>query len=291
MTKMTIESAAKINLALDVTGKLPNGYHTIESVFQTVGIYDTVTAELNGSGKITIECQTPDSFALSDPIPCDERNIAYKAAKLFFGENNLNCGCGIHIKKGIPSQAGMGGGSSDAAAVLYILNRLTELNISSAELAKLGARLGADVPFFLTGGTAYVSGIGEKITPIRDYSGKILVIAKGADGVSTAEAYRSIDSLVNPTHPDVEKLLYALKSGEDAYEFFGNIFEEAVQLKSVDEIREKMLECNALAAHMTGSGSAVFGMFGSLTDAEKCASELSSEGFFAQACRTVKGSL
>ena len=165
MTKITVKNAAKINLVLDVTGKLPNGYHTIESIFQNVGIYDEITVELTGNG-ISVTCEIPERFAQSDEIPCDERNIAYKAAKLFFERYEFNCGCNISIKKGIPSQAGMGGGSSDAAAVLYILNQLTGANAAAERLSQLGSKLGADVPFFLTGGTAYVTGIGEKMTEI-----------------------------------------------------------------------------------------------------------------------------
>ncbi len=197
---MRIKAAAKINLALDVTGVLPNGYHSIESVFQTVGIYDEVEVELDDSGIITLNCEQPEAFMAADKIPCDERNIAYKAADKFLRDNSLNCGCRIHIKKGIPPQAGMGGGSTDAAAVLYCLQKLTGKSISAPE------KLGADVPFFLTGGTAYVEGIGEKIVPIADFSGKILVIAKGAEGVSTAVAYRAIDMLENPPHPQTREL-------------------------------------------------------------------------------------
>ena len=145
---MRVKTAAKINLALDVTGKLPNGYHTIESVFQTVGLYDEVSVELTESG-IELGCEVPEEFASADPIPCDERNIAYKAAKLFFEENGMDCGCRIHIKKGIPSQAGMGGGSTDAAAVLYCLGELTGKSVSAPE------KLGADVPGHRRGNKAY----------------------------------------------------------------------------------------------------------------------------------------
>ena len=151
---MKVKTAAKVNLALDVTGKLPNGYHTIESVFQTVGLYDEISVELTEKG-ITLSCEVPEQFAVSDHIPCDERNIAYKAAKLFFEENDMDCGCNIHIKKGIPSQAGMGGGSTDAAAVLYCLGRLTGTSVSKPE------KLGADVPFFLTGGGSVHQVLGE----------------------------------------------------------------------------------------------------------------------------------
>lgn len=277
---MKVKTPAKINLALDVTGRLDNGYHSIESVFQTVGIYDEVTIELTESG-ISVSCEVPEYFASSDPIPCDERNIAYKTAKFFFEQHDIKSGCRIHIKKDIPSQAGMGGGSTDAAAVLYCLSKMTGKEIIFPE------KLGADVPFFLTGGTAYVSGIGEKITPVTDYKG-YFVIAKGRQGVSTAEAYRKIDSLVNPVHPPVNKLVEAIeKSPENAYKYFGNLFEEAIQLDEVNTIKSIMLEYNALSAVMTGSGSAVFGLFSSLLMAEACANDLFYSGFYAEICKSV----
>ena len=281
---MKIKTAAKINLALDVTGKLPNGYHTIESVFQTVGLYDEVSVELTEKG-IELTCEVPEVFASADPIPCDERNIAFKAAKLFFEENGMDCGCRIHIKKGIPSQAGMGGGSTDAAAVLYCLGELTGKSVIKPE------KLGADVPFFLTGGTAYVEGIGEKIKPIADYSGRILVIAKGREGVSTAAAYSSIDSLSSPEHPETRKLAEAIKGSPDAaYRFFGNLFEQAVELAEVEDIRKTMSENGSLRAVMTGSGSAVFGLFDTVEQAGICAEKLSSKGYFACVSETVPDS-
>ena len=278
---MKVKAAAKINLALDVTGKLENGYHTIESVFQTVGLYDEVTVELTDSG-IELSCEVPEEFTSADPIPCDERNIAYKAARKFFDENGMDCGCRIHIKKGIPSQAGMGGGSTDAAAVIYCLGRLTGKSMKAPE------KLGADVPFFLTGGTAYVEGIGEKITPIADYSGHILVIGKGREGVSTAEAYGNIDSLIAPNHPEVHKLVNDIENApEEAYKYFGNLFEQAVSLSEVDDIKSSMLEEKALSAVMTGSGSAVFGLFADNDTAESCAEKLKANGYFAAVCETV----
>ena len=220
--KITVKTSAKINLALDVTGKLPNGYHTIESVFQTVGIYDTVTVSLNESGKITVTCDVPE-------IPCNEKNIAYKSARLFLDENGLENGCTIDIKKNIPSQAGMGGGSSDAAAVIYCLERLTGKTLANTE------RIGADVPFFMTGGTALVEGIGEKITPIADYSGRILVIAKGEKGISTAEAYRLIDTEERTVPISVKQLVKAIEENSDnAYKYFRNAFEYVTDLEEVD---------------------------------------------------------
>ncbi len=278
---MKVKAAAKINLALDVTGKLPNGYHTIESVFQTVGLYDEVSVELTGEG-ITFTCEVPEKFAQSDEIPCDERNIAYKTARKFLDENGIDTGCRIHIKKGIPSQAGMGGGSTDAAAVIFCLSQLTGKSFSAPE------KIGADVPFFLTGGTAFVEGIGEKITPIADFSGKILVIAKGKEGVSTVEAYGAVDSLKNPVHPDVKGLVRAISDGsDDVYGYIGNLFESAICLDEVADIKAKMASNGALAACMTGSGSAVFGIFDTQEKAAECADILELSGYFAEVCETV----
>ena len=284
---MKIRTAAKINLALDVTGRLPDGYHIIESVFQSVGLYDEVSAELCSAG-ITVSCDVPEDFAQADPIPCDERNIAYKAAKLFFEETGFTGGCNIHITKGIPSQAGMGGGSTDAAAVLHCLNTLTGKKLPLQQLCIIGKKLGADVPFCLTGGTAYVGGIGEDITPLPDFSKRILVIAKGTQGVSTGEAYARIDALEAPVHPQTDKLVDSLKNAPDtAYRYFGNLFEQAVQLDEVDKLKSAMLNKDALKANMTGSGSAVFGLFESREAADVCAEKLRKWGYFAQVCETV----
>lgn len=289
---MKIKTAAKINLALDVSGRLENGYHTIKSIFQTVGIYDEVSVELTAeSGEITVGCVQTDLLSKSDSVPDGEKNIAFRAAGLFLEAQKLNCGCAINITKSIPSQAGLGGGSSDAAAVLHCLNELTGAALTGEELAAMGKKLGADVPFFFTGGTAYVGGIGEKITPISDYSGKKLVIAKGVCGVSTARAYAEIDALEAPEHPDVEKLVRLIRNTPDeAYTEFGNLFEKAVQLEEVSLIKKSMMECGALNAVMTGSGSAVFGLFKDSASAEKSAERLKKQGFFAECCETVKNS-
>ncbi|MCM1007147.1 MAG: 4-(cytidine 5'-diphospho)-2-C-methyl-D-erythritol kinase [Ruminococcus flavefaciens] len=289
---MRIKTAAKINLALDVSGKLENGYHIIKSVFQTVGIYDEVSVELIAENdEIIVNCVQPEQLSQADIIPCGEKNIAFKAAKLFLESQGINAGCVINIKKSIPSRAGMGGGSSDAAAVLYCLNELTEAGLAKEKLSMLGKKLGADVPFFFTGGTAYVGGIGEEITPISDYSGRKLVVAKGVCGVSTADAYKKIDALEASKHPDADALVRLIENVPDkAYTEFGNLFEEAVQLEEVANIKKIILECGALNAVMTGSGSAVFGLFNESSAAEKCVAKLKKHGFFAEICETVKES-
>lgn len=281
---MRLKAAAKVNLSLDVTGKLENGYHLIESFFQTVGLYDVIDIELNDSREISLTCS-------DKTIPCNESNIAYKAALIFREKSGIDFGCKIHIEKNIPSQAGMGGGSTDGAAVLYALNKLLNTDYSFNELVKMGTRLGADVPFFLMGGTAFAEGIGEKLTKAPDYSGRILVIGKGSQGISTVEAYRKIDSLINPVHPQTDKLAESLKNGgSDAYRYFGNLFELAAELEDVEKIKSYMLVSGALNALMTGSGSAVFGVFDNISDAEKCCSDLKKKGFFSSVCRTVEKS-
>lgn len=292
---MKVKTAAKINLVLDVYDyKRPDGYHEIESIFQTVSIYDEVTVELI-ENEIEITCEVPEKFASSDTIPCDERNIAYKAAKRFIDENNLETGCRIHIKKGIPSQAGMGGGSTDAAAVLFCLNKLTGKTFSAPE------KLGADVPFFLTGGTAYVSGIGEKIFKINDYLGKIIVIAKGNECVSTAKAYGLLDELreeyrrlygdsahihYNKKYPPVYVKLM-INNGKNVSEYVRNSFEDAIHLEEVDDIKAKMMKSGAETSCMTGSGSAVFGIFDDAEKAQSCAELLENDGYFSQVCEPV----
>ena len=159
---------------------------------------------------------------------------------------------------------------------------MTGKNVSAPE------KLGADVPFFLTGGTAYVEGIGEKITPVADYSGRILVIAKGREGVSTAEAYGNIDRPAAPQHPAPPELTEAIISAPDtAYRYFGNLFEQAVQLAEVEDIKGDMLKYCARRAVMTGSGSAVFGLFTDPEQSERCVDRLREKGYFAVICETV----
>lgn len=284
---MKIKAPAKINLALDVCGILENGYHSIKSVFQTVSLYDEITVELNNSGTITVNCCLPEKFAHADPVPGGEKNIAYKAAWLFLDTVNSGKGCDIAIIKGIPSQAGMGGGSTDAAAVITCLNKLTGADLDIPSLQSIGKKIGADVPFFFTGGTAYVSGIGEEIVSLPAYTGKILVIAKGTQGVSTAQAYKAVDELELPVHPDAESLASALRNDPDsAYKYFGNTFEAAIDLPEVSHIRKSMTDNGALSAVMTGSGSAVFGLFRDKNAAENCCKILEKQGFFSRICIT-----
>ena len=281
--KITLLCAAKINLSLDVTGKKENGYHTLDSIFQTVSVYDRLEITLTEQKGIALECDKQE-------IPCDERNLAYRAGEAFLKESNIQTGMHIRLEKHIPSGAGMGGGSADAAGVLYGLNVLTEKHYSNQKLREIGVALGADVPFLLLGGTAHAKGIGEELTPLKPLPELPLVIVKGTESISTPEAYQKIDSLENPEHPDIKTMLNAINRRDISLlcQSCKNLFESAVDCAEVVQAEQALIEHGAQCAVMTGSGSAVFGIFKNQESAEACAEVLKEKFEFVQACKTVK---
>lgn len=285
MDSIKVKTSAKINLSLDVVGRKPDGYHLIESIFQSVNIYDIITVSKTENG-IHLTCNEPE-------IPCDSRNIAYKAARLFLDKTGIKSGINIHIVKHIPSQAGLGGGSSDGAGVLYAMNTLFDTNIDICDLAKLGANISADTAFFIYGGTAFVQGIGEIINPIRLLPPIELVIAKGRSCISTPEAYKMIDELSEPNHIDTHKLLKAIDKGKFMYhcDCCGNIFEQVTTVNDVFDIKKRMLANGAENAVMSGSGSAVFGIFKDSEAAAKCSEKLKNIYPFAVHCQTIPQSI
>lgn len=285
MDSIKVKTSAKINLSLDVVGRKPDGYHLIESIFQSVNIYDIITVSKIENG-IHLTCNEPE-------IPCDSRNIAYKAARLFLDKTGIKSGINIHIEKHIPSQAGLGGGSSDGAGVLYAMNTLFDTNIDICDLAKLAANISADTAFFIYGGTAFVQGIGEIINPIRLLPPIELVIAKGRSGISTPEAYKMIDELSEPNHIDTHKLLKAIDKGKFLYHCncCGNIFEQVTTVNDVFDIKKRMLANGAENAVMSGSGSAVFGIFKDFEAAAKCSEKLKNIYPFAVHCQTIPQSI
>lgn len=285
MEIIKVKASAKINLALDVTGLRNDGYHFIESVFQSVGIFDYITISKAESG-ITLTCDNAE-------IPCNNSNIAYKAAELFMKKAGISSGLKIHIEKNIPSQAGLGGGSADGAGVLFGLNKLFDTSFDIRELAEIGEKIGADVAFFLYGGTAFVEGTGEKISSIRLLPPIDLVIAKGDSGISTPQAYKLIDKLESPKHVSTQKLLTAIDKGKflKNCKLCENIFEQVTDVKDVFEIKKKMSELGAEVSLMSGSGSSVFGIFKDSTSAKICAEKLREIYPFAAYCKTLPQSL
>lgn len=280
MKKITLEAYAKINLHLDVTGIRDDGYHLLETVMHTVSLSDTVTIEKTDGG-ITVSCSDKN-------IPCNEKNIAYKCADAFFKEAGItDSGVSITIEKRIPSQAGMGGGSADGAAVLKGMNELFDTVFSVEKLCETGARLGADIPFCIVGGCGYCTGIGEIITPLPSLE-EIVVIGKGNTGISTADAFKKIDSSPRTTnYIDIKSLFSDNTDLRKAAPLLRNIFDEVTELDEVMKIKNTMTDGGAYFSAMTGSGSAVFGVFDEQEDAERVCRTLKTMGFFSQICKFV----
>ena len=290
MSRLKLLCAAKINLSLDVTGKLPNGYHTLDSIFQSVSVYDTLTLTVTDGDGIELSCDTPG-------IPCDERNLAWRAAQAYLDAANRKQHIAITLEKGIPSGAGMGGGSADAAGVLWGLNELLSGGFTNDQLREIGVRLGADVPFILLGGTALARGIGEVLKPLTPLPERMgFVIVKGEESISTPAAYKAIDALGEETpHPDTAGVLWAVETQDEERlaAKCANLFEYAVPCEDVQRAEKRLCELGALAAVMTGSGAAVFGIFPPRTSEEtleKAAETLRQEFSFAQAAHPVESS-
>lgn len=278
---------AKINLTLDITGKLPNGYHTVDMVMQSVGLYDEITVEKKGNiGKtdniINIYCDKKN-------IPCDKRNTSYKAAELFAEKCGIVCHVDINIKKNIPSQAGLAGGSTDGAGVLVALNKLYNTELSKNELSEIAAKIGADVPFCLYGGTMLATGIGTDLQRI-EHSFKLdkyfVLLCKPQINVSTPEAYRKADSRPFSENIHSKALIEALMN-ENETAFFNNLyndFDNLLRLEDVRNIKNIMNEYGCIKAVMSGSGPTVYGFFRIYEQAEASAAALKK--FYEDVCIT-----
>lgn len=252
--KVTVLAPAKLNLALDITGLRPDGYHTVDMIMQAVSLYETV--EVARSKGYSLRC--PKS-----PVPCDDRNTATKAAAAFFTETGLLAGADITVHKTVPTRAGMAGGSADAAAVLVALNELYAARLPLAELCRIGALVGADVPFSLQGGTARVRGIGEQLTPLPPLPPCWFTVAMPKGGVSTPQAYSRYDEVGSPVHPSLDAAEAAIRAG--SLPALLPHMQNALQTASGDALTAQLCAVfrasGALAAMMTGSGAAVFGLF------------------------------
>ena len=263
------KSYAKINLTLDVLGRMENGYHEIETVMQTVGLFDLVIVDRTERHIIV---NTNLKF-LGPP----DKNIAYKAAQAFFKKSGISGGAKILIHKNIPVAAGLAGGSSNAAATLICLNMLYGRPFSDGELLSLGAELGADVPFCMIGGTCLCKGIGDITEPLEAFPKKHVLIVKPPVSISTAEIYDRIDQEEILPHPSTADFLQALSERGYAPELMFNVMERvsARQYPVISGIREKLIKNGASAAMMSGSGSSVFGLFDDYNAAKESADSFS----------------
>lgn len=265
---------AKINLGLDVLGVLPNGYHEVKMVMQTVGIYDVLTFE-KAPGGIVI---TTDSGEL----PTNEDNLIYKACKLLFEKYDVDEGVHIHLEKHIPIAAGMAGGSTDAAATLKGINELFDLGCDLDELKEIGVRIGADVPYCVVGGTALAEGIGEKLTALTPAPDCHLLVAKPDINVSTKYVYEQLDALDAYEHPDIDGMVAAIKAGDLAgvVERMGNVLQDVTipAHPIIDTLKDRMMELGAAGSMMSGSGPTVFGIFTDEGRARNAYGQMAEEG-------------
>ncbi|MGE7828809.1 4-(cytidine 5'-diphospho)-2-C-methyl-D-erythritol kinase [Paenibacillus sp. NPDC093718] len=255
--KIYEKAPAKINLMLDVLHKRPDGFHEVEMVMTMIDLADRL--EMSEQKRDTIIITSQAGY-----IPLDEKNLAFQAARLIKERYDVRQGVHIHLDKKIPVAAGLAGGSSDAAATLRGLNRLWGLGIPQEELLALGAELGSDVPFCVTGGTALATGRGEVLTPIPNPPQCWVIVAKPPINVSTAEVYGRLRSEQIQRHPSAERMVEALTQGsfQQMCQSLGNVLEE-VTLKmhpEVQQLKEGMLKLGADGALMSGSGPTVFGL-------------------------------
>lgn len=302
---VTLDACAKINLGLDVLGRRADGYHEVRMVMQTLDLCDTVTLDVVSgvnTGERTVETKqvkvdnvsqavsagkvdgrgtakesemknnirltiaSNDSMIDVSPLPTDGRNLCVKAAEALLMDAGVCANVDIHLVKRIPFEAGLAGGSTDAAAVLKGLNELLDLHYTNEQLAEVGVKIGADVPYCIYGGTMLAEGIGEELTAIEPSVPALPVLLVKPDfGVSTGGIYDRLDAVEQPTHPDIDGLLEAIQSGKPRRiaERLGNILEEVTVAENpkLKEIKTELIKCGAMGALMTGSGPTVFGVF------------------------------
>ncbi len=267
---------AKINLFLDVIRKREDGYHDLGTLFQTIDAGDTVSAEIREDGRITLCYNEPQDYPL-------ESDLVFKAAKLLQQESGTTLGADIYLNKVMPLGAGLGGGSADAAATLRLLNQLWKLKFKFDRLEEIGARLGADVPFLVRGGTAFAEGIGEKLTfvkPLQLTGEQYLLVATPLDSVPTKDAYAGVPKS-GPDRWETYRAKCMRAGGKTASIDFAlansfNAFEESVFPKHplVEEMKNEFKRLGAKSVLMSGSGASVFGVFDSRKQAKEAAEEL-----------------
>ena len=266
MNDISVKALAKINLGLDVVRRREDGYHEVRMVMQTIHLFDRLEISRNDSGQITME--TNLSF-----LPTNENNLVYKAAKLLQDEFAIKDGVHVWLHKYIPVAAGMAGGSTDAAAVLYGMNRIFELGLTKEQLMERGVKIGADVPYCIMRGTALAEGIGEKLTKLPPMVKCPVLIAKPQISVSTKFVYENLKLNDNTIHPDIDRLVADISEGDltKIAADMGNVLETVTipEYPVIAEIKENMMQNGAVNAMMSGSGPTVFGLFADESTAVK----------------------
>lgn len=283
MKTLVVKTPAKINLTLDILRKRTDGYHDLSMIMQTIGLYDVIHLE-KSQGGIEVSCT-------DHRIPCDHTNLVYKAADALNRWASFKKGAKIHIEKNIPLEAGLAGGSANAAGVLKGLAQLWGMSIPEAALMAIGKSVGADVPFCLLGGTALAEGTGDILTPLPSLPKYHVVLVKPDFGISTQKAFSLVDICRIQRHPDNEGLCEALKKGDRQALERGlvNVFEEGTfrEYPLLQQIKAELMEQGADASLMTGSGPTMYGLYRDKTKAEKAYAyflENYQEVFLAETC-------
>ncbi len=286
MTELRLRANAKINLFLEVLDRRTDGYHNIETVFQSIDLHDVIILRENTPGTIEIKCDHPQ-------VPLDSSNLVYRAAELLLNESGKRCGVQIEIIKNIPVGAGLAGGSTDAAATLVGLSELWKLGYNVGELCRLGGKIGADVPFCLMGGTALGRGRGDELTRLTPFPETPVVIANPGFQVSTARAYESLRLTRERKSGNI--LVGKMQRGDvsDIGDRLFNIFESVVMEEHplVREIKEEFIRSGALAALMTGSGPTVFALARDTSSAQHIRDQVSRLADFCIVTRTSNFSI
>ena len=281
MYQMRLKALAKINLGLDVLRRKEDGYHEVKMIMQTINLHDQIHMRKIKEDEIRIRTNL-------HYLPNNENNLAYKAAKILKDEFDIKGGVTINLKKVIPVAAGMAGGSSDAAAVLFGMNKMYGLGLSMQELMDRGVKLGADVPYCIMRGTALAEGIGEKLTKLPAMPKCHILIAKPPISVSTKFVYENLhaNDLKPEDHPPVDAQVEALKEGDlkKLVANMGNVLERVTvpEYPVINDLKQMMLDCGALGSMMSGSGPTVFGIFENEEDAKAAFDKIEKSGLSKQ---------
>ncbi len=272
---MNIKAYAKINLSLDIVGKREDGYHLLDSIMQTVSLFD----------KVSVKKADTVLVSSSDEALCGEQNIAFNAANKFFEYTGISGGAEIYIEKNIPVAAGLGGGSADAAAVIRALNSIYSANLDTKTLCDIGLSCGADVPFLVCGGTARVTGIGENIEPLPFFSDCGIVLVKNAQKGSTKEMYQKMDA-INIKTDYTAKCVEAL-SQNSFFSFASNCGNSFSKLFVSDQLISDFKNTNPFTVSLSGSGPTYFAIYKSKKEATVAANELSNKGYTPYVAKPV----
>lgn len=279
MDRISLKALAKINLGLDVVRRREDGYHEVRMIMQTIHLYDKLDIVKRKEPGIGIKSNL--SY-----VPTNESNLVYKAGKLLIDEFGITEGVSVDLNKRIPVAAGMAGGSTDAAAMLYGMNRMFELGLSQKELMERGVKIGADVPYCLMRGTALAEGIGEKLTQLPPMVKCPVLIAKPQISVSTKFVYENLKLNENTVHPDINQLVTDIKNKDlqAIASHMGNVLETVTipAYPVIADIKEKMMESGAVNAMMSGSGPTVFGLFDDEETAKRAYQTMQKSGLAKQ---------